>query len=440
MSFDYRTASRSEIAAVAHSLVGRQLIEIDPAAPIRPSSERTKGVVGRIYESAFGIPANSIQGADFPGAGVELKSVPIRVVNGEARAKERVSLTMIDFDALPSEDWETALVRKKLDDLLLIFYRWDPLFPMSRFTTLAAEIWQPDEESLRQMRVDWERVRSLVRTNRRHEVSEGSTRLLGAATKGSGHGSTSRAWALKQTFVGYIYLSFVNGGRAAPTTDVADPGMAFERAVLERTAPFVGRSLAELAETVRRSGIGGKAAAAQVARALVGERGTGRHGEFERFGIEVKTVPVDARGRLVEAMSFPAFVHEELIFETWESSDLLARLNRLLIIPIHRERRASLDAMRLGRPFFWNPTQTELDGIRREWERYRGLIEQGQARDLPKAAETTFIHVRPKARDSRDRDRAPGEIDVIRKCFWLNQRYLERVLDEHGALTAPPQR
>jgi DNA mismatch repair protein MutH len=439
MAFDYRTASRTQIAAEAKRLVGRTLMEIDPRAPMRPSSASTKGVVGGIYESAFGIQPNSVPGPDFPGAAIELKSVPVKVVGGEARAKERISLTMIDFDALPAETWETASVRKKLDDLLLIFYRWDPLLPIARFQTLAAEIWRPDDESLRQMRLDWEAVRELVVSGRRDEVSEGSTRLLGAATKGRGHGSRDRAWSLKQTFVGFIYRSFA-GAVSLTGTAAPDPAAAFERSVLARLDPFIGRSLADIASHVGLAGRGGKAASAQILRALIGERKIGRHGEFARFGIETKIVPVDSRGRLVEAMSFPAFVHEELIFETWDTSDLQARLNRLLILPVHRERKSTLDQTRLGRPFFWTPGRAQLDGVRREWEHFRSLIEAGLARELPKASETTYIHVRPKARDAHDRDPAPGGFDVIKKCFWLNQPFLEGVLAEHGSLTAPPPR
>jgi DNA mismatch repair endonuclease MutH len=439
VGFDYRIATRDEINDKARTLVGRRLIEIDPRTPMRPSSAQTKGAVGRTYETFFGIPPNTRKEADFPGAGIELKSVPIRLVKGEARAKERISLTMIHFDSLAGEQWETAAVRKKLDDLLLVFYEWDPLLPIARFKTLAAEVWRPDAESMRQMRVDWEAIRDLVKNDRRHEVSESATRLLGAATKGAGHGSTSRAWSLKQTFAGFIYQSILVKG-AVPTTLGEDPGAAFERATLTRLAPHVGRSLADLATVVGREGKGGKAAAAQIVRALVGERGTGRHGEFERFGIETKIVPIDAAGRLVEAMSFPAFVHEELVFETWEASDLLARIGRMLIVPIHRGKMAPLHQAWLGMPFFWSPPPDDLLGIETEWERFRSLIEHGRALELPPASETTYLHVRPKGRDASDRDQAPGGIDVIKKCFWLNQSYLERVLGERGALTPPRSR
>ena len=136
-------------------------------------------------------------------------------------------------------------------------------------------------------------------------------------------------------------------------------------------------------------------------------------------------------------MSFPAFVHEELAFEEWDTSDLLGRLNRLLIVPIHRERGATLAESVLGRPFFWSPTEPELQGIAKEWAVVRDLVAAGQARSVPPASKTTFIHVRTHGRNAADRDQAPGGLDVAKKSFWLNDQFLVGVLRMHGALQRP---
>ena len=437
-TFPYQTATADQIAERARSLVGRTLIELQPSlAPMLPSSSATKGVVGRIFEACFDIPQNSIAGPDFPGAGIELKSVPILIAGSEARAKERISVGMIDFDRLAKEVWETASVRKKLDRMLLIFYGWQPLQPISRFKALAGGVWSPDAETWLAVEADWRTIQSFVVAGRRSEVSESLTRVLGAATKGPGHGSISRAWSLKQPFVGWIYRSMT--GDAPPAMEVVaeDPARVFEAEVLARLRPHIGQSFDALAIATGRAGLGGKAGVAATVRSLLGQPVHGRTGEFARYGIEVKTVPVDAQGKIVEAMSFPAFHHEELIYETWEASDLLGRLNRLLIVPVHRSKGASLATTRLGKPLLWSPAQEELVGIQAEWERFRHLIEIGQARDLPKASETTYIHVRPKARDASDRDNAPGGVDVIKKCFWLNQSYVGRILATNDALTPP---
>jgi DNA mismatch repair endonuclease MutH len=433
-AFDWRTASKEDIEARAESLVGRRLMDLDPAAPMVPSSIRSKGVVGRIYEQAFGIPANSAPIADFPAAGIELKSVPVLVIKGEPRAKERVSIGMINFASLPAETWERADVRKKLDRMLMIFYGWEPLQPIARFRTLAAGVWTPDESSIATIRKDWERIRGIVAAGQHEQLSESLSAILGAATKGRGHGSTTRAWSLKQPFVTWLYQE-MSGREAIPNPPTSpNPAAAFEARIIEAFEPYVGLDFASLAQAVGREDKIGKAAVAQVVRAIVGERTSGRSGDFLRFGVELKTVPVDMSGRVVEAMSFPAFVHEELIFETWESSDLLGRLNRVLIVPVHRGRGATLRDTRLGSPFFWSPAAPDLSGIRSEWERFRSLIEMGQAQRLPLPSETRFIHVRPKGRNSSDRDLAPGGIDVIKKSFWLNQSYVESILGDHDAL------
>jgi DNA mismatch repair endonuclease MutH len=415
------------------------LIELQPElAPMRPSSPATKGVVGRIYEACFDIPQNSIAGPDFPGAGIELKSVPILITGNEARAKERISVGMINFERLGGEVWDTASVRKKLERLLLIFYGWEPLLPIARFRTLAAGIWSPDEETWRAVEADWLSIQSLVLAGRRNEVSESLTRVLGAATKGTGHGSISRAWSLKQPFVGWIYRSMAGPELLAPRPIVDDdPAKAFEDQTLTRMRPFVGLTFDALAAHVGRSGLGGKAGAAVVVRALLGQAMHGRTNEFARFGVEIKTVPVDLDGHVLEAMSFPTFVHQEVIFESWDESDLLGRLNRLLVVPVHRGGPASLASTTLGRPFFWSPSESELLGIQAEWERFRHLIEIGQSRDLPKASETMYVHVRPKARNAADRDPAPGGFDVTKKSFWLNQAYVSRILEANGALRPP---
>jgi DNA mismatch repair endonuclease MutH len=435
--FDYRTATAPEIEARARGLVGRWLIDLDPSAPMVPSSATTKAIVGHIYERAFGIPRNSTAGPDFPGAGIELKSVPVFVVNGEPRAKERISISMIDFPALVGQSWDAASVRKKLDRMLMIFYGWEPLQPIARFRTLAAGIWTPDQSTLKTIRADWERIRDLVACGNRDQVSESLSTILGAATKGPGHGSRSRAWSLKQPFVGWLFKEMA-GTEPGPTTSSAvDPAAAFESHILSELAPHVGMTFDRLANGVGRGGKGGKGAVATTVRSMVGEKAKGRSGDFARYGIEVKIVPVNRRGRLVERMSFPAFVHEELVFETWADSDLLGRLNRLLVIPVHREKKASLSQTTLGRPFFWSPTEGELEGISHEWEVVRALIAEGRPNDLPKASETEFIHARTHGRDSSDREQAPGGVDVTKKSFWLNDRYLERVLEEHDALTGP---
>ena len=159
-------------------------------------------------------------------------------------------------------------------------------------------------------------------------------------------------------------------------------------------------------------------------RAWLGQPSNGRSGEFERFGVEVKTVPVTRVGRPVESTSFPSFIHEELVFESWEDSDLLGRLNTdPRSFPSNAKKGSAQATAVVGRPFFWSPTHRSSIGICEEWEDFRQrisrLVVPGDSRPLPRPS---YIHVRPKAtRRTRSRPTPRRLRRHPKKSFWLNQ-------------------
>jgi DNA mismatch repair endonuclease MutH len=353
------------------------------------------------------------------------------------KAKERVSLGMINLRQVVSETWETAHVRRKLEHILFVFYGWLPTRPIGAFRTIATGFWRPDQESLNAIRTDWEAIRATVAEGRAADLSESLTRVLGAATKGPGHGSTSRAWSLKQPFVGWIYRDLIgaSGPQARPT--VSDPERDFEQSILRRLAIVSGKTTAEVAHLQGRLVGRSKSEDASIVRRWLDQPTRGRSGDFERFGIELKTIPVTADGVVLESMSFPAFTHEELVFESWPDSDLLGRLNRILVVPLVRERRATRGAAWVGRAFFWSPTEAQLDGMEEEWKRFRTLIEAGKSKSLPPASETRYLHIRPHGRDAADTELAPGGFDVTRKSFWLNASFVAEILRAHQRIAKP---
>jgi DNA mismatch repair protein MutH len=255
-----------------------------------------------------------------------------------------------------------------------------------------------------------------------------------------------RAWALKAAFSGSILRDLESGPAETSLEPLArrDPRGEFEGATLTMLHEHAGKTLGELS---REFGVrlgAGKSAAAVLVRGILGLPAKGRIREFERFGIETKTVPLSPLDKAYEAMSFPNFNHMELALDEWDGSELRGQLNRLLILPIIRERRASPKAEhRLSRAFFWSPTDMELEFIAQEWEMFRAKIAAGLAERLPKPRSTTYIHVRTKGKNSRDCEPAPGAttgelLSVTKKCFWLNKRFVEQIVAESGALRTGP--
>ncbi len=449
---DPQRATEAEIMALARALVGCTIGEIPGVVGSKESPRVTdKGAVGQLVERAFGIARNNEQAPDFSGAAIELKVVPILRGKRKVRAKERTVITMIDYFRLSEEHWENASVREKIKKILFVFYVHEAEVEAARMTIAAVVLWAPDSEVLPQLKHDWTAVHAKVRAGNAHLISEGDGRLLGACTKGAKtiwvsqphnakHKAKKRAWALKQSLTTWLFEAECAGSRLN-VTSVYDtlriPKLQdFESRVLQELRRFRGLTLADIARELKTTLDGGKSAAAVLVRQAIGvSDNRARIREFEERGIRVKTIPLSPKGVAYEAMSFPRFDHMRVADETWEDSELLSNLQRLLIVPLVRDKRASSkDTQVWGTPFFWTPTPSEFDGIRKEWEDYVARIARGDAERLPPASATKYIHVRPHGRDSSDTEEAPSVGHVPKKCFWLNSEYTAKIVMENNGL------
>ena len=440
--FDYRTASEEEILAEAKRLRGRLLGSLPGATFTAASGATGRAEVGLAIEAHFGIPPNSSPLPDFPGAAIELKAVPLRVTGRGLGVKERTVISLIDYMTLMGETWASASVRKKLKILFVFFEHLDD-HPKSSFPIRAVLLWEPDDRSEALLRADWERVFAKVRQGRAHELSESDGRIMGPCTKGATSLSRRpqpfgdqlakpRAWALKSSFTWRLYQAISDATPAESLLE--DLGL---NAAEEFEVPFA-RSLLSLRErTVGDVGAeldvppsDAKSYSAATVRRIFGAKGfRTKIVEFEEMGLTPRITRVRDDLMPYESLSFPAFRYHSLLEETWEDSDLLARIEYMLLIPIHgRMKSTPQKDCTLGVPVFWRPSADQLELIKQEWETYRIEIREHKADRLTPASETRAIHVRPHARDSRDTDEAPGLGQIVKKSFWLNRPFVQQIL------------
>jgi DNA mismatch repair protein MutH len=448
-SFDARTATEAEILARACPLVGLSLGEVSTRPAERVVSAReTRGSVGAIVERYFGIQANSEAAPDFTGAAIELKTIPLVKRARGWTVKERTFVTHIDYGRLATEEWPTASIRPKLDSILFVFYEWQADTDIYAFRVVDTLLWHPASDVMPVLQGDWTVVREKVREGRAGDVSESDGRMLAAATKAAdGAARTTqpfsservrpRAWALKPSLTRALYEELVLG---QPTVEVAPligaTETTFEAVALRLIAGYVGRSLGDVRRELDIPDSGGKSEVAFLVRRMLGLTDPRiRIAEFRRTGTEPKLVWCHVDAVPYECMSFPAFRYRELVAETWEDSDLRGQLSRLLVVPVTSPARETPVRDRvLGQPFFWSPTDGELEAIGHEWEMYRAAIAAGSAAHLPTAAATSYIHVRPHGQNSRDTDDAPVVGPVVKKSFWLNKPYMRQILLANGAV------
>lgn len=395
---------------------------------------RGKGEAGAAIETYFGIPPNSVAAADFPAAGIELKSVPLVTTQSGLRVKERTVISMIDYFALAQEHWASASVRKKLQ-ILFVYFEHFADRPKQEFPVRHVTSWQPTAEVEEQIRLDWTRARDKVLAGLAHELSESDGKILGPCTKSADStvlreqpfstiDAKPRAFALKPTFT----LALFEATRATRVDTARLAELSNLDQLRLRYRHFEGRTIADVGRELNIPPSESKSYAAKVVRRAVGAASGTLISELERT-LTVRISRVGADLSPYEALSFPAFRHHELIYEDWDDSDLLSRIEHMLIVPVHGSRRDTpqTDCL-VGAPVYWEPTAIQVEAIRGEWLRFRGLIRAGGAGALPRESETVAIHVRPHGRDASDRDPTPGGGVQTRKSFWLNKRFVQEIL------------
>lgn len=436
-SLPYDPKDKQSIISYAVLLVGSTLRErIDADAIADP--HRRKGSFGNAVEYYyFGYDLNSDSNPDFAEVGMELKTTPVkRLKDGRTVAKERLVITMIDYMTVAGEEFETSSFMHKASDILLITYLWEPgVDPLDYPIEVVAE-WGIPEEDLPTIKRDWETVVAKVRTGKAHEISGSDTMYLEACTKSSNSKvrraqpfsdvpAKPRAWALKASYMTAVQNALIEKMQAIGRGE-GEEGLDLLSLVRKRFEPYFGMTEDKLC---MRFGIGTpgkrkpKNACALVTKHILGVEEDQKIAEFEKAGVKPKTMRVKRNGRPKEAVSFPAFSYMTLAETDFEDSDFYGYLQQKYLFIIYRE--GDDGEYRLSDICFWQMPDSDLDEARRCYDQMRENVRSGRAEVSVKSSENRCCHVRPHGRDSNDTLPTPYGAQVVKKCFWLNQGYLQ---------------
>jgi DNA mismatch repair protein MutH len=150
-----------------------------------------KGILGVLTEIIhFGLAPDNDPTADLKEAGLELKVTGLLKTSKGIRAKERLSLGMIDYikcakrDNLFENDHE---IQKSLNGLLLMTY-WYKARETNPLDLIFHDsiIWEPQGEERTRIRQDWAFIQGCIQSGYAHMLSERYAYALGAPPKGAG--------------------------------------------------------------------------------------------------------------------------------------------------------------------------------------------------------------------------------------------------------------
>lgn len=165
-------------------------------------------------------------------------------------------------------------------------------------------------------------------------------------------------------------------------------------------------------------------------RALGGQVNSRAAPDFEALGIELKTLPIDERGRVCESTFVCTAPVAAAMDATWETSRVRAKLCRVLFLIVERR-----PPRRFGAAWLWSPSEEQERVLRADWEELMGQIGAGAIEEVD-ARSGRWLQLRPKGANARARVRAfdadGAPFWAPTKGFYLRSELTRALLEEAG--------
>ena len=133
--------------------------------------------------------------------------------------------------------------------------------------------------------------------------------------------------------------------------------------------------------------------------ALGATAGSAAMPDFPHLHVELKTLPVDARGKPLESTYVCTAPLDGTLGIDWASSWVRAKLAQVLFVPVIGERGSALGDRVIGSPLLWRPNPEEEAMLRSDWEELARTLSLGEVHEVD-ARRGKALQLRPKARDS----------------------------------------
>ena len=402
--------------------------------------KRNKGILGHVVETGFyRYPINSNPQADFDKIGVELKVTGYKKnKNGKRSAKERVSLSKIDYNKIINEEYEYSKLIYKNKKILFIWYFYEKGKDIGDFLITDYQLYDmsQDEETIKN---DFYIIKQKVKDGRAHELSEGDTSYLGACTKArtskdrttqpnSEINAKPRAYSLKNSYMTGI-LNSIGTTISFDTNEFK----TVEEYVLAKLRPYIGKSQLEILEEITGDTYTKKIPKnlnKMITDKIIGKDDelAEKHDLFKKTSFIIKNSPITPKGTYRERMSFRNLTLSEFE-DTWEDSywklffDETTILNILWKEPKAGSKNGERILEGVNRISF---NDDDLDLIERSYNMVKETIEKEDISLLPypNSFEGQILEIGPKGQKSDDAYNTFFNKDTTKTCFFLNKETL----------------
>jgi len=211
-----------------------------------------------------------------------------------------------------------------------------------------------------------------------------------------------------------------------------------ETQLLQYCQDIAGHSLAELAELasiiVPKDLRKNKGWVGQLIEWHLGATaGSKPEQDFKHLGIELKTIPIDRQGKVLETTFVCSTPILQTAHLTWENSNIRNKLSKVLWLPVQGEREIPLNERIVGNGFLWTASTKQEQLMMQDWNELMEKIALGKIEQIS-ARDGQVLQLRPKAANGSVVTDAYGEegqlIKVRPRGFYLKKEFTQDIINQ----------
>ena len=168
------------------------------------TGKQNKGWKGLVLERLAGLETNVSKAPN--GLTYELKSVAFRHVKDNLVPKETMAITMINPQELEDCLFFESHCWAKLKTIIFCAVEWNGInSERAKLLKVASLDFAEDDELIKEIKIDYDFIRNKLITEGFGALTGKDGKWIQARTKGSGHGSVSRAFYARTKLVSKIF-------------------------------------------------------------------------------------------------------------------------------------------------------------------------------------------------------------------------------------------
>lgn len=154
--------------------------------------------------------------------------------------------------------------------------------------------------------------------------------------------------------------------------------------------------------------------------------------DFLHLGVELKTIPIDAKGRPLETTYVTVAPLSHIEGLRWQDSLVCHKLQQVLWVPVEGARDIPVGERRVGSAILWQPNEEESRLLQQDWEEIMELIALGKVESIT-ARHGEVLQLRPKAANSKALTQSIAEDGSLKmtnpRGFYLKTQFTAGILN-----------